>query len=197
MPETATLSFNEDDLQKLVEHPSHIPQDGLTYSCWDTAFSTSEQADFSAGIAAKVSRVGDGDNSQNHIFLFDAEFGRFDSTMLPYHVVDFQRRSPAVTTWMEQIAAHAFIQKAIQEEAKKRNVAIDISWDPVGNQRGSKISRMLNLKRMCDSGRIHFMLDAVDELISQLVAFDFTSRNNHGRADDLADCTARLVGKFV
>ena len=159
--------------------PSELKTDGFSvYTTVDLAISEKSTADYSVVCTVGV-------NKENHWFLLDIQYGRWDPTKLMDKIFEAVALWKPIYVGMEKVAYQAALIHFVQKEMPKRN-----QWFTVKELIAEKKKelRIQALQPRFTAGTVWFPMGAkfLTELESELLMFP---RSLH---DDLVDCIAYI-----
>jgi phage terminase large subunit-like protein len=177
---TQDILFSEDGLRKHVTHPSRLPTRGVDVCdicIFDTASSTASAADYSAGVAVRLTE----ESGEKHFWITEIVYGQYDSKELAFQIGRFTRKHPGEVV-IEKMTHHTLLEREIQ----RHNADVHISWIPAGNTKNCKQKRINKFADLVNQGRVHFIAGSwVDETFAQLL--------RTARRDDIADALGRVA----
>jgi len=153
-----------------------IPQLNI-YMAVDLAISQKSTADYTSIMVLGV-------NKDNHWFVLDCSFGRFDPTQTIDEIFKMVGKWSPQKVGVEKVAYQASVHHYLEKEMPKRNMFFTVT--PLKAQR-KKEERISTLQPRFSAGSIWIPRDAGtwwDELQGEMLAFP------HGLHDDLLDTLA-------
>jgi phage terminase large subunit-like protein len=180
-----TVHFGEDDMRAHFLPMAAAPQTGNVYIAWDTAFSTTNQADFSA---AAVMRIG----SNNEMVVLEVLFDRWKPSELAYQFVALQKKWNPTATLAEEFSGSELFKMELGRKAAQFGVNLNnLIWRKPSNSADAKRNRIKGLEILLDSDRLYFVNGVwIDELMLQFTKY--TGERKSRKHDDIPDAIAYL-----
>jgi hypothetical protein len=185
--------FNRDRLSQQIRGTGSVPEVGVKILHIDSSQCSSDSRSDASALVAGL--VVDRSDATRALWIVDVVHGHFTPRELPGRIVDFlvkhqgyQRAS------IEKIIGSGFLSALISNECEKRGIAFPkLLWLPMQVQ-ASKARRIGRLARLSNENRLFLVAgNWNDAWLDQASKFDPTSKNNHGRGDDLLDASCGLV----
>lgn len=172
--------FKKDDLK--YYDTADLKTKGMSiYVTVDLAISKKTSADYTAIMAVGV-------NSDNHWFLLDCEYGRFDPGETVDKIFEMVQKWKPIKVGIEKVAYQASVEFYVYREMPKRNIFFTV-WGLKAE--GRKVERIAALQPRFKTNTIWFpkhnktwVLEIEKELLS------FTMEGSKGLHDDLIDALA-------
>lgn len=146
------------------------------YTTVDLAVSLKQNADYSAIVTVGV-------NSENHWFVLDVEYGRYDPTTTMDAIFSAYQKWRPLTVGIETVAYQAALAHFLEREMPKRNLFFRVT--PLKAEKKKEL-RIDAMQPRFAVGSVWFKRGAtwLDKLESELLAYP------HGAHDDVIDALA-------
>jgi predicted phage terminase large subunit-like protein len=179
------ITFDLDVLHAHQCQLSAVPDQGTIFVSWDWAMSGASSGDMSCGAVGKVTEDG-------KLFILELVFGRFKPSELAFQIVNLTKKYAPKVTVIEKSNGAELLQLEIQRQAMLYNVALNIHWAVVSNEKDAKRNRIKGLEVLLNSNRLWFAPGPwIDKTFDQFHRYT-GERKNKGRHDDIPDAIAYL-----
>lgn len=148
------------------------------YLLVDLAISEKQTADYTALVVAGI-------NPENHLFVFDIVYGRFNPSEVIDNIFKLVQKYDIIKVGVEKVAYQAAIEHFLYKEMPKRNVFFEI--EPLIADKQKEL-RIKTLQPRFKAKTVWFPKDAdwLPELETELLTFP------KGKHDDLIDALAYI-----
>lgn len=183
---TGTQTFTEtliggQTLHDLTQIPPYVQSS--TFLIGDLAYVGQDGRDYSVIYVCRM--------FQGQLFVFDCEFGNWDSGAVADNTLNIMLKHRPVAMYYEKINGWEAYDKIIRAEASRRGIVnVPLQWEKGSQASNAKLIRIGSIKGWLSSKRLWLFagMKGYAILVQQLVKWP-----KLGRHDDFADCLGMVV----
>lgn len=151
------------------------------YLTVDLAISQKKSADYTVVMAVGV-------NSENHWFILDVRYGRYDPTQTIDAIFDMVVKHKPQKVGLEKVAYQASVEHYLYREMPKRNIFFTVHGLKAEQK---KAERIASLQPRFKAGTVWFPKGKTDYMVElEKELLSFTMEGSKGLHDDLVDALA-------
>jgi phage terminase large subunit-like protein len=179
-----TINFTEDELRAAIKkRPEPL---GDVFIAWDTALTSSDRADYSAGAVGTINPRTKG------LHILEVVFDRWKQSELAFQIVKLAKKWNPRRIVMEKTGGSELMMAEIRRVAMQQRTTIQVIPFTPDHSPDAKHNRIKGTEILLTDGRLEFSPgDHIDETFQQFIRYT-GEKKNRGRKDDIPDAIAML-----